>query len=157
MTQKVNLILLRCILGAVLVLFLMPFTRRSDIMGTSMTISGIESALGLKSSVQISYKIKDHQVAFGITKAELGATIAAIAALLALVLTFYKGYMGRILSCLSSIACAVSLLIMKFKMDQNIIKNSDGLITIQWLWGFWLAFLAAILAVVMVLLKKPIK
>ncbi|MGA2570260.1 MAG: hypothetical protein ABSF23_07040 [Terracidiphilus sp.] len=153
MAVKAKHILLRSILGALLVLFLAPFSTRIDnIMGFGQTVTGLGSVIGASSHVRISSTITDpstgevHKLTFGDTEPEPFAVIALVAALLSLVLTFTEERTGRFSPGVGAVACAVSLMIWKFTADQDVLKNGFGIITVEWRWGFWLAFAVALAA-----------
>jgi len=151
MTAKAKHILLRSILGALLVLFLAPFSMKSDpFMGVG--VNGLGLAIGAKSPVTFQETFTDpstgavHTIALGVTKPDPFAAIAGLAALLAFILAFFRGVAGRITPCVGSIVCAAALLMLKFTVDQDVLKNGAGLVTVRWEWGFWLAFAVAIVA-----------
>jgi hypothetical protein len=155
MTGKAKHILLRSILGALLVVFLAPFSAQTDnIMGFEQTVTGVGSVIGASSHVRISETITDsntgevHKLTFGDTGPAPFAVIALVAALLALVLTFTEERTGRFSPGVGAIACAASLLIWKLTVDHDVLKNGFGTIAVEWKWGFWLAFAVAIAAAV---------
>ena len=155
MTAKAKHILLRSVLGALLVVFLAPFSTRIDnIMGFGQTVSGLGSVIGTSSHVRINSTITDpitgevRKITFGDTGPEPFAVIALVAAVLALVFTFTEERTGRFPPGVGAIACAASLLILKTTVDDDVLKNGLGIITVEWKWGFWLAFSVAIAAAV---------
>lgn len=155
MTAKAKHILLRSILGAVLVLFLAPFSTRIDnIMGFGQTVTGLGSVIGASSHVRISTTITDpitgevRKLKFGDTGPEPFAVIAFVAALLALVFTFTEERTGRLSPGVGAIASAVSLLIWKLTVGHDVLNNGFAMTTVEWRWGFWLAFAVAIVAAI---------
>jgi len=153
MSLKAKHILLRSILGVLLVLFLTPFMMKSD-FSTGIGVNGLGLSIGARSPVTIQETFTDpstgeaHSITLGVTKLEPFAAIAALAALLALIFTFLKGSAGWVSPCLGSAVCAASFLILKLTVDQDIVENGFGIVTVRWEWGFWLAFSVAVAAAV---------
>ncbi len=151
MNQKTHRIFVRSVVVAVLMLFLAPFSIRSDGM-MGMTVNGLGSAIGGKSSVQISYTMTDkntgetHTFSLGPTRPELFATAALLSAVAALVFSWMKRNPARLLVSLASIGCVVFLWVWKERLGGQIAKTGFGIISVGWGWGFWAALVAAFVA-----------
>lgn len=145
MTPKSTTLFTRSLLGAVLVFFLMPFMTLTCGGAKLITMNGVQLATGttLESKQPFSGTSKKEQI-----KPEPLAAIAAIVAIATLGLAFVGGQFGKISSRIGAGACALSLLAMKFKVEDNLLKEGKGVVGLQWEFGFWLALLASIAVVV---------
>ena len=154
MTPKSSRIATRSLLGAVIVLFLMPFTTLTCGGAKLITMNGVQLATGATISSQdpVSGRVKNEKI-----KPEPLAAIAAISTIIALGLAFVGGKVGKISTPVLSGLSALMLLLMKFKVDQNVITQGQEMIAIQWEFGFWLALLASIAVTVISCIPNKIR
>lgn len=146
MTPKSNKLLIRGLLGAVLVFFLMPFlTLTCGGGGKLITMSGTQLVTGASLDSKDGYSSSRRSKKI---KSEPLAAVAVLAAIAALALAFLRGKAGHLPARIGAAVCALSLLAMKLKVDADVLKQGEGVVTIQWEFGFWLALLAAIGAAV---------
>lgn len=145
MQPKLNRILTRSFLGAVIVFFLMPFSTLTCGGAKLITMNGVQLATGTTLSNKNPFTGAPKQ---GKIKPEPLAAAAGVAAVLALLIAFIGGNKGKIGAAVGSSSCALLLLLTKFKVDQNALEKGQGMVGVQWEFGFWLALLAAITAAV---------
>ena len=146
MTPQLNRIFTRSLLGAVLVLFLLPFTTLTCGGAKLVTMNGVQLATGTTISTKepLSARAKVETI-----KPEPLATVAILAALAGLGLAFIKGKGGRLGSAIAAAFCAITLLAMKMKVDQDTLKQGQGVVGVQWEFGFWMALVAALAGAVL--------
>ncbi len=154
MTPQSSRILTRSLLGAVLVFFLLPFTTLTCGGAKLATLNGIQLATGTTLSTRdsLSARAKVETI-----KPEPLTSVAIIAALAALDLAFLKNRGGRLGSGVAAAFCAITLLAMKMKVDQGTLTQGQGVVGVQWEFGFWMALLAALAGAVLTFsgLKAP--
>ena len=140
MTPMSNRIFTRSLLGALLVMFLMPFTTLTCGGVKLITLNGVQLATGttVARNDPFSGQSKEEHI-----KPEPLAAIAVIIAVVALGLAFLVGNGWKLTSAIASSACALSLLVMKLKIDQDAITQGQGLLSVQWEFGFWIALLTS--------------
>ncbi len=143
MNPSSNRLLLRILLGGLLVLFLMPFSTLSCGGAKIVTLSGFQMATG--TSVSMKSPVTD-ELKQEVIKPEPLTALAGIAAIAAFGLALLKGKAGRLGLRAASLVCGACLLITKLKVEQDIVKQGHGMLTVQWEIGYWLALLAAIAA-----------
>ncbi len=80
--------------------------------------------------------------------------MAILVALAALGLAFAKTRGGR---GSAAALCAITLLAMKMKVDQDTLKQGQGMVGVQWEFAFWVALVAALAGAVLAFigLKAP--
>jgi len=154
MTPQLNRTFTRSLLGAVLALFLLPFTTLTCGGAKLATLNGVQLATGTALSTRdtLSARAKVETI-----KPEPLATVAILAALAALGLAFARDRKGRLGSGVAAAFCAITLLAMKMKVDQDTLKQGQGVVGVQWEFGFWMALLAALAGAVLAFigLKMP--
>ncbi len=154
MTPQLNRIFTRSLLGAMLVFFLLPFTTLTCGGAKLVTMNGVQLATGttLSTKEPLSARARVETI-----KPEPLATLAIVAALAALSLTFIRGKVGRLGSAIAAAFCAITLLAMKMKVDQDTLKQGQGVVGVQWEFGFWMALLAALAGALLAFigLKSP--
>lgn len=150
MPTKRNPILARGLLGAVLLCFLMPFLTLTCGGGKLITMNGINMATGtsISSKDPWSGRVKTEKI-----QPEILVAVAGLAAIAALGLAFASGRSGQLASMLASSACAASLLLTKFKVEGDVVKQGQGVVGAQWEVGFWLALLGSISAAVVLFMN----
>lgn len=149
MTPQSKRLLTRGLLASILVFFLMPFATVSCGGAKLLTMNGVQMATGttMTSPSPLGGRPQERKIA-----PEPLAMVAAVIALLALGLAFTKGQVGLLGAKVGATACAVALLALKFKVDSDAVHQGQGLLLLQWEFGFWLALLAAIGAAVVAFL-----
>lgn len=154
MTPQSSRILTRSLLGAVLVFFLLPFTTLTCGGAKLATLNGIQLATGTTLSTRDSPSARAKVETI---KPEPLTSVAIIAALAALGLAFLKNRGGRLGSGVAAAFCAITLLAMKMKVDQDTLTQGQGVVGVQWEFGFWMALLAALAGAVLTFsgLKAP--
>lgn len=77
------------------------------------------------------------------------AIIALVITIAGLGLSFIKNRKGAIAPAIAGGAAAISFLAMKYKIDREVLREAEGALQAEYNFGFWLAFLLLILAVVL--------
>jgi hypothetical protein len=145
MPPRTNRIFTRSLLGIVLVMFLLPFSTVTCSGAKLITMNGVQLVTGttIENKDPFTGRIKTEKI-----KPEPLAAVAGIVAIIALGLAFVGGKVGKVITAVASAAGAVALLMLKAKVDQDAIRQGQGLMNVQWEFGFWLALLALIAAAV---------
>lgn len=78
--------------------------------------------------------------------AEPFASAALLSAVLGLGLSFLKGRRSSIVPAILGVAGFVLLLLLKFKIDNEVLKEGEGMVQVEYGIGFWLAFLFLLFA-----------
>jgi hypothetical protein len=122
-------------------MFLMPFTTLTCGGAKLITMNGVQLATGttMESPDAFTGRKKIEKI-----KPEPLAGVAAVFAVLALALAFLGGKPGKVATAIAAAVCALSLFAMKLKVDQDAIRQGQGMLGVQWEFGFWLAILASI-------------
>jgi hypothetical protein len=132
----------RGLLIAVLVFFLMPFLTLSCGGAKLVSMSGVNMVVGttLTSKDPFTDRVKKQEI-----KPEPMVALALAAAVVAFGIGFFAGKgKGPLGSMVASGACALLLLLAKFKVDADVVKQGQGVVTAEWEMGFWLALLASL-------------
>jgi hypothetical protein len=137
--KKIN----RSLFGAILVCFFMPFLTLSCQSQDLMTLSGVQLGTGATMSQPSLYgSAQSRQI-----PAEPLATLVIIAAGTGLATTFVlKHRKDSIGSTAAGAAGAILLLILKSKIDGDILQQGQAMVRVRYEFGFWLAFLLFVAA-----------
>ena len=145
MKEKLGLVL-SAKFGLIVIVFLMPFINVScrGMVNMNIPLSGMDLATGTTIEIKepFSGKIEKQKV-----DAEPYAAIALGAAVLGLLVGFAKVKPARIVNAISGGAGAVFLLLLKSKIDKEIMKEGGGMISVAYEAGFWIALILFVLAV----------
>jgi len=134
----------------ILICFFLPFVSASCGGQKLVTLSGVQLVTG--TTVEGSRPSED---IFGTERerqkvdAEPLAISALITTLVGLGLSFLKNRRSAIAPAIAGAATVILLLTLKYKLDNDVLKEGEGMIQIEYNFGFWLAFLFSILAVVL--------
>ena len=143
----------------VLICFFLPFVTVSCGGEKMATLSGVQLITG--TSVEGSGSSED---VFGTKKetrkvdTEPLAIVALITTLAGLGLSFLKNRRSAIGPAIAGAATVIFLLLLKYKLDSDILTEGEGVLRMEYNFGFWLAFLFSIIAVALNLflfMKRP--
>lgn len=153
--------------GVVAVCFFFPFISFACSGQRLLTFSGLQLVTGTEvSSAEVQENLvgEDASQYLGTEDEteEVGseglAVVALLAALLGVGVGFATGRPRSVWSAIAGVLGGLSLLALKFKLDGDIEEEGEGIVTLDYRFGFWLAFgLFALLATVHVrwLRAKP--
>ena len=143
MKEKLGLVL-SAKFGLIMFMFLMPFINVSCSGMVNFPFSGMDLATGttIETKEPFSGEVKNQKV-----DAEPFAAIALGAAALGLLFGFVKAKPARIVNAIAGGAGAVFLLLLKSKIDKDVMKAGGGMISVNYEAGFWIAMLLFVLAV----------
>lgn len=129
--------------GLIVIMFLMPFINVSCVGMVNIPLSGMDLATGktIETKEPFSGKIQKQKV-----DAEPYAAIALGAAVLGLLVGFAKAKSARLVNAISGGAGAVFLLLLKSKIDKEVLKEGGGMISVTYDAGFWIALILFALA-----------
>lgn len=147
MSSNLTRMLLRCLAGFLLVFFLTPFASLSCSGRKMVTLNGFQVATGTEYGHKGPMGLEIRQKT---SPPEPFAILAGLMALATLGLAFSKGKAGLIGPGVASGLCALSLLIMKNKVERDLMEHTSSLVIVQWEFGFWLMFCVAIACSVLV-------
>ncbi len=111
----------------VLFCFFLPFTRLSCQGQQIATMTGVQLAMGRT--------IQDQTV-----RGEIAAVIAAAAALGGLLASVSRPIRRPLERLIASAVGALSLLFLKARLDNQVLSRGEGVLTIHYLFPYWLAF-----------------
>ncbi len=138
----------------IILLFMMPFLAVSCDGKPVMKISGIELVSGksVETREPFSGRVKVEEI-----NSEPYAIAALVLSALGLTLLLIKGRISTMSSTICGVAGFLSLLLLKFKIEADILKEGQGVFSADFQAAFWLALLlfAAIAAVNGYSLSKP--
>ena len=122
----------------VLICFFLPFITFSCRQEPIATLNGIELATGktIKSPSFVGEQTKEEKI-----PAEPLATLAFLSGLVGLGTSFIKAKKSAIAPVGSGTAGFILLLMLKSKIDDEIVKQGQGIILVSYGFGFWMAFL----------------
>jgi hypothetical protein len=143
--QKTLGLLLSVKFGSAILLFLLPFVTVSCGNMVNVPLTGMNLAVGtsLEMKEPFSGKIKKEKV-----EMEPLATLALIAAVIGAIFGFVNAMPARILNLLSGIAGIFFLLLLKAKLDKEVLKESSGMVVLHYEAVFWIVMLLFLLAAV---------
>ena len=144
----------------VIICFFLPFVNFSCGGQKIASFTGIQLVIGAKVNQPPSMfgESTDMSRSFGMEtsrpktskqgeKAQDSLIIAAfIIAIAGLALSFLKGKNSSIVPAILGVAGIIVLLIFKIKTDNEILREGGGAIQVEYVIGFWLTFLAFVLA-----------
>jgi hypothetical protein len=124
----------------ILIFFLMPFMDLSCGGQPVVTLSGIDMVTGKQLEDPGAYG------GYGAEAPKIDPEPLAILALLAagggLILSFVKGKTGSVLAALVGAAGFVTMLLLKSRIDHQVLTEGEGLVTVEYRIGYWLVLLA---------------
>jgi len=126
----------------VLICFFLPFTKISCGGEEVMSFTGFQLVTGTTIEVGggiVGKGIEDRKTER--VDPEPYAIWAFGAGIVGLVLSFIKSRGSKILSAIIGIVGAVSLLLLKSKLDRDVLRAGEGAFHIEYQFGFWLAFI----------------
>jgi len=131
--------------GLIVFMFLMPFINVSCNGIFNATLSGMDLATGT------TIEMKDPDGGL-VEQKELDAqplaAIALGAAILGLLIGFVRGKPARYANAIAGGVGALFLLLLKSDFDRQVMKEGDGMFTVNYEMGFWVAMLLFIAAIV---------
>lgn len=122
------------IFGIVIICFFLPFINISCSGQKIATLSGIQLVSG---TTMEGRKINP----------EPWAVVAFISSIAGLGLSFMKSRKSSILAAVSGAIGVISLLLLKAKIDNDMLKKGKGVIQVEYDLGFWLTFLLFLSAI----------
>jgi hypothetical protein len=139
----------------IILLFMMPFVAVSCDGKPVMKVSGIELVSGksIETREPFSGRVKVQEI-----NSEPYAIAALVLSALGLTLLLIKGRIAIISSTICGVAGFLSLLLLKFKIESDILKEGQGVFSADFQAAFWLALLlfAAIAGINGYYLSKPV-
>lgn len=139
------------IFGIIIICFFLPFLVVSCQGQKIVEITGFQLVTGSEikqpdmsdklKSIGLSQEKKEEKI-----KPEPFAILAFIFAFIGLGISFLKGQKSFIASFITGLAGAISLLLLKAKLDNEILKQGEGILQLEYTKGFWLTFLLFLLA-----------
>ena len=143
--------------AAILVLFFMPFINVSCSGMINVPLTGMEMATGTIVEIKdpVSGRIKQHTV-----EAMPLAAVAFGVALLGLLGGLFSGRFARFVNGLAGASGVASLLMLKNRLEQELLSQGGGLIVLQYEIGYWGALilfgLAAMAGLYAAILSAPL-
>lgn len=129
-----------------IILFLMPWIDISCTGVPIMSASGIDMVTG-------SYDVpKDYTN--NNPQSEIFAILALIAAIVGLIACLIRHKIAFFTRVISGIAGIVFLIALKLKIDKDIFSQSEGVLQVNYLIGYWLTIIAFVAAIVVSLIRK---
>lgn len=125
--------------------FLLPFFNLSCGDHKVMSVTGLQIITGTEYEQQNMFGGNDKTTKI---KAEPLAIFAFLAAIAGLVIVFIKMKNVSLLSTIISVAGAIFLFLLKNKLDNDIISQGQGMIKIEYEFGYWFALLLFIASAV---------
>jgi len=132
----------------ILICFFLPFVSASCGGQKLATLSGVQLVTGTTvEGARPSEDIFRAEKATQKVDTEPLAISALITTLVGLGLSFLRARRSAIAPAIAGAATVILLLALKYKLDNDVLKEGEGMIQIEYNFGFWLAFLFSILAV----------
>ena len=130
--------------GIIIICFFMPFTTASCSGQKVLTLTGFQMVTGttIKNSDMFGER-KEERI-----RPEGYAIAAFLLAAAGLAVSLSKNKKASFYSALVSCAGLVSLLMLKTKLDQDVINNGQGLIRLEYNFGYWIAFFGYMVSIV---------
>ena len=129
----------------VLICFFLPFTKISCAGEEVMTLTGFQLVTG--TTIEVGGGTENRKTER--IDPEPYAIWAFGAGIVGLVLSFIKSRGSKILPAIIGVVGAVSLLLLKSKLDRDVLREGEGAFHIEYQFGFWLAFILFFSAVVL--------
>lgn len=129
--------------GLILVIFLMPFVNVSCTNMVNIPLSGMDLATG--KTIEIKEPFGDKVTRERIDP-EPYATIALGIAVIGLLVGFAGTRFGRLINAVAGAAGATLLLLLKGKIDDAVMREGGGLISVNYEAGYWIALVLFLLA-----------
>ena len=122
----------------ILICFFLPFITFSCRQEPITTLNGVELATGktIKSPSVLGQQTKEEKI-----PPEPLATLALLSGLVGLGTSFIKAKKSAIGAVGSGTTGFILLLMLKSKIDDEIVKQGQGIILVSYGFGFWMAFL----------------
>ncbi len=133
------------IFGLALICFFLPFVNISCGGQKFMSFTGVQLVTGTTINEPGMFGQKQNNKVQG----EFLALLAVVAVVVGLILSFLKDRTSAILTAIIGGAGAVLLLLLKSKMDNDVFREAEGMIQLEYTIGFWGAFLLNITAAVL--------
>lgn len=135
--------------GLIVICFFLPFMNISCGGQKIVTLTGLQFVTGTSVEQQdpFSGKAKSEKI-----ESEPLAVAVFLCALAGLALSFLHSRSGTILPAIAGGAGGGLLLLFKHGMDQKVLQEGEGLIQVQYEFGFWLMLMLFLAATVMNLL-----
>ncbi len=129
--------------GLILVIFFMPFVNVSCTNMVNIPLSGVDLATGktIEFKEPFSDKVTRERI-----EPEPYATIALGVAVLGLLVGFARTSAARLVNAVAGAAGAVLLLLLRSKIDDAVMRESGGLISVSYEAGYWIALVLFLLA-----------
>ena len=121
--------------GILIICFFMPFLEVSCSGEKIMTFTGIQMVTGttMKEPSMFGEKTKSKKM-----EPEPLAIITFCCVIAALLFSFIKNRKSAILPAICSGIAIITLLILKLKIDNEVLKEGEGIIQIGYAYGFWI-------------------
>jgi len=129
-----------------IILFLMPWIEVSCAGVPIMSTSGFDMVTG-SYNVPTDYTNNTPQ-------SEIFAILALIAAVVGLIACIIRHKIAFFTRVISGIAGIVFLIALKLKIDKDIFSQSEGMLQVNYLIGYWLTIIAFVAAIVVSLIRK---
>ena len=123
--------------GLVIVCFFLPFTEISCEGRKVASFSGFQHVTGTEIEVPSAFGGTDVKK----VNPEIFAIMAFLTAVVGLCLSFLKAKAGIITAAAMGVLGAAFLLLLKGKIDKDVLREGEGLLQVDYQFGFWLAFL----------------
>lgn len=129
-----------------IILFLMPWINISCAGAPIISASGFDMITGAY-NVPTDYIDSNPQ-------SEIFAVLALIAAIVGLIACLIRHKIAFFTRVISGIAGIAFLIALKLKIDRDIFSQSEGILQVNYLLGYWLTIIAFVSAIVVSLLRK---
>jgi len=130
----------------VLISFFLPFVSFTCQSQKIVTLTGIQLVTGaeIKQSNMFGSKNRIEKI-----NSEPYAVVAFLSGIFAFVFSFVRGKGSSIISAIGAGVGFVFLLLLKFKLDNDALREGEGLIQVDYQIGYYMAFLFFILAILL--------
>ena len=134
-----------------IVCFILPFLQISCDGKKVMQFTGVQLVTGSEMKEPMSEKTRK-------IPAEPFAVIALVALAVGAAFCIHAGRSRAIVAAVAGGAAALSMIIMKTRMDAEITKQASGMpITVDYLFGFWAVCLSAIAGLILAIMRMKDK
>lgn len=132
--------------GIIIICFFMPFTTASCSGQKFLTLTGFQMVTGtaVRQPNMFGQERKPEKI-----RPEGYAVAAFLLAVAGLAISLSRNKKANFYSAVVSAGGVVSLLLLKTKLDQDVINSGQGLIQLEYNFGYWASFFVYILSVVL--------
>ncbi|MDA8088762.1 MAG: hypothetical protein M0Z61_00860 [Nitrospiraceae bacterium] len=136
----------RAMYGIIIICFFLPFTTASCSGQKILTLTGFQMVTGTTVRQPNMFGQQTKQKKIG---TEPYAIAGFILAFIGLAISFSRNKTAYLFSAFISASGAVCLLLLKTKLDRDVLNSGQGLILLDYDFGYWVSFIIFILSAVL--------